>query len=463
MKIKRLYIKSFGSLCNHTMEFDDGVNIIRAENESGKTTIAEFIKAMLYGINSGVRSIRNNPRKKYMPWGQASMGGELCVWHEGTTYLIIRSFGTHKGDDTVEVINDITGERVDRFCTDMPCFEMTGIGVEAYEKALYLNHLSVDMEGKNGEITDRLAGLMQSGDENLSYKRGCELLDNAIKEIESTRNGKIKLETDRLNTLNEQLRQERQRAEQYKTIGQQLEKLYAEETNLQKETGGMPKSFFAICIIALIISLVLAFANMWITAAGFAITALYAVAEITKKRKADADVVDKRLDISRKIGEYEMMLSERADDDIAALDRKIKECNDIINKYTKKLDKLKLARRCLDDAFAKLQQGFGADINKLVSEILNVMTYGKYDGVKVDKSFEITVHCKDGWQSAQFLSDGAYSQIYFSLKMAIVKMLFEDMPLVLDDAFALYDEKRQKRAMEYLSNAEVQVILFSSR
>ena len=67
----------------------------------------------------------------------------------------------------------------------------------------------------------------------------------------------------------------------------------------------------------------------------------------------------------------------------------------------------------------------------------------------------------DGWQSAEYLSDGAFDQIYFSLKMALVKMLFPDMPLILDDAFVRYDKARLKRALEYLTNTDNQIILFS--
>jgi len=463
MKIKRVYIKSFGSLNEYSLEFTDGVNLIRKENECGKTTVAEFIKAMLYGINSGVRSIRNNPRKKYMPWGKASMGGELIVEHNGMTYLIIRSFGIHKNEDKVSVINDVTGECVDKFCTDMPCFEMTGVGVEAFDKALYLNHFSVDMEGKNGEITDRLAGLIQSGDESLSYKRGCEILDNAIKEIESPRNGNIKLESDRLNTLHNELRSEEQKEEQFHAVAMQLQKLREEEEGLQAHSNILQKSFYIICAVSIVASVLLAFVSMWLTAAGIIATVGYAIKTMVDRKKSDTYNIEKRLEISKKIGECEGLLKERESVNTLTIETKIEKCNKVIEEYTRKLGKLKLAKACLDDAFAKLQQGFGTDMNRYVSEILGVVTHGKYDGVKVDKSFEITVHCEDGWQSANFLSDGAYSQIYFSLKMAIVKMLFDDMPLILDDAFALYDENRLKRAMEYLSNTDGQVILFSSR
>jgi uncharacterized protein YhaN len=54
MIIKRLHA-SFGTLSNQTLELAEGLNIIEAPNESGKTTWCAFIKAMLYGIRTSDR------------------------------------------------------------------------------------------------------------------------------------------------------------------------------------------------------------------------------------------------------------------------------------------------------------------------------------------------------------------------------------------------------------------------
>ena len=43
---------SFGKLQNHTLEFNEGLNIIQAPNETGKSTWCAFLTAMFYGINS---------------------------------------------------------------------------------------------------------------------------------------------------------------------------------------------------------------------------------------------------------------------------------------------------------------------------------------------------------------------------------------------------------------------------
>ena len=55
MKINKL-TASFGKLENETLSLHDGLNIIYAPNESGKSTWCAFIMAMLYGVDSSERA-----------------------------------------------------------------------------------------------------------------------------------------------------------------------------------------------------------------------------------------------------------------------------------------------------------------------------------------------------------------------------------------------------------------------
>ena len=44
MIIESLYIKSFGKLDNVTINLSDGVNILRGENEAGKSTVYKIFR-----------------------------------------------------------------------------------------------------------------------------------------------------------------------------------------------------------------------------------------------------------------------------------------------------------------------------------------------------------------------------------------------------------------------------------
>ena len=48
MEIHKL-TATFGKLSRQSMEFTDGLNVVRAPNEAGKSTWCAFIRAMLYG------------------------------------------------------------------------------------------------------------------------------------------------------------------------------------------------------------------------------------------------------------------------------------------------------------------------------------------------------------------------------------------------------------------------------
>ena len=68
MKINKVYIKGFGKLKDYEIEFEDGFQVIGAENEFGKSTILEFIGMMFYGKKSGGQNPLKNTRLKYRPW-----------------------------------------------------------------------------------------------------------------------------------------------------------------------------------------------------------------------------------------------------------------------------------------------------------------------------------------------------------------------------------------------------------
>ena len=52
MKIRELYLRSFGKFSEKKVVFHDGINVIYGENESGKSTVHTFIKSMLFGFIS---------------------------------------------------------------------------------------------------------------------------------------------------------------------------------------------------------------------------------------------------------------------------------------------------------------------------------------------------------------------------------------------------------------------------
>ncbi len=52
MVINRIHIQRFGALCDRELSVMPGLNIIEGENESGKTTVAAFLRYVFYGVGS---------------------------------------------------------------------------------------------------------------------------------------------------------------------------------------------------------------------------------------------------------------------------------------------------------------------------------------------------------------------------------------------------------------------------
>ena len=75
----------FGRLRNETLQLQDGLNIIEAPNETGKSTWCAFLTAMLYGINSRERDKAGfiADKNRYAPWDGGSMSGRLECHADG--------------------------------------------------------------------------------------------------------------------------------------------------------------------------------------------------------------------------------------------------------------------------------------------------------------------------------------------------------------------------------------------
>ena len=76
MRILSLYIDNFGKLSSYSLDLGQDLNCICRENGYGKTTLAVFVKSMLYGMQKSTkRSPSENDRKHYFPWNNGAFGG----------------------------------------------------------------------------------------------------------------------------------------------------------------------------------------------------------------------------------------------------------------------------------------------------------------------------------------------------------------------------------------------------
>ena len=94
---------------------------------------------------------------------------------------------------------------------------------------------------------------------------------------------------------------------------------------------------------------------------------------------------------------------------------------------------------------------------------MSQITNGKYDNLSIDERLNILVNSKKALLPASKLSKGTVEQIYMALRLAAADIIFEKdyKPILLDDAFVMYDNKRMGNTLKFTGENMEQVILFS--
>ena len=97
---------------------------------------------------------------------------------------------------------------------------------------------------------------------------------------------------------------------------------------------------------------------------------------------------------------------------------------------------------------------------------METLTGGRYTQLQLTNDLsQPSVSDGDARLDRLRLSTGTRDQMYLALRLALCKVMFPGMPIILDDPFMTFDEDRQARGMELLERLgkERQIILLSSR
>jgi uncharacterized protein YhaN len=243
MKINKMEINGFGRLENRSFVFGPGLNVIYGCNESGKSTLLAFIKAMLFGLKGGRRSKEGflPPAKQYKPWAARMYGGTIeYELDDGHRYSVNRNFEKNTLAVYDEHANNITGE----FPADKDegvrfAEQHLGLSENCFNRTVFIGQLQsvIDREGKK-VLSERMTNIRQSGDEEVSYRKAVK----ALKEAQLSYVGSERSTTRPLNIissrLDEAIREEQAAAKLHEdsiNIFIDLDRAKREEIALNKE------------------------------------------------------------------------------------------------------------------------------------------------------------------------------------------------------------------------------------
>ena len=132
-----------------------------------------------------------------------------------------------------------------------------------------------------------------------------------------------------------------------------------------------------------------------------------------------------------------------------------------VNEAKRELQAVTIAIDTIRDLSRDIHDSFGKELDLTVSDIIKRITGGRYRDLKIDENLGVKVAIGRDYIPMNVLSGGTIEQIYFSLRLAVADLLIDDkMPILLDDTFALYDDKRIRLALKELIDPE-QVIIFT--
>lgn len=231
MYIKEINIKTFGGLCNKTIKFTNGLNVIYGANESGKSTVIAFIKYIFYGISG-----RKNEFKRYVPLSGEPMCGSITVCDNDVEYEIFR---TSKGAKSkqISVINKINGEEMDADFSQNIGKNLFLLGEDAFLNTLFVTNISNKISVSDGEIFSHLSNLAESGDENTSKEKIIEKIDADISNLSSPRrkNAIIPSLEMQISDINDRLYKAKESDKKIKFLKETLAKTNADLQQKAKE------------------------------------------------------------------------------------------------------------------------------------------------------------------------------------------------------------------------------------
>lgn len=467
MIINRLILKNFGKFQGKEIELKEGINILFGENESGKSTIHVFLQSMLFGMKRGRgKASKTDIYSRYMPWENGN-------WYEGSmvftcgerTFRLERGFGKFAKAPILVCKTD--GEMLSVEHGDLDML-LGGITENVYENTVSVGQAkSRTEEGLLKEIRDYLSEFQGTGDFRFHPEQAVEILKKRRKELEQKER----------EALAEKEKQERESAlkihleeEEIENIQRKLkEKLSGDASAREVRERGKGK-----IILLAILPLVGAVLGVWVWKSPIMAIVLPLLLFgmyfglsylLSQKRKREqqaakkAKTEERRRLLKESLQERQMKLENLKE---AAAERK--HDYDTIEKIRKEIQAVSIAGAKIKEAAGNLQKLTGQKLQDEISEIFAQITGGKYKRVLLTENFEIYLDTGEKYLQLYQVSYGTAEQVYLALRLACGTILCqeEELPLILDETFAMYDEKRLIQALKYISQRKSQVILFSS-
>lgn len=471
MEIERLDLIRWGKFSGHTIRLKSGVNIIYGGNESGKSTIHSFLEAMLFGAKP-----KEEKGRQTTDGGVNWMDGEgaITIWDGGQRYEVQRTFAPRPG---LLSMRQETGEKED--LSDWEEMEepqevlselLGGLDVETFESTVFWKQNQTEFDLRVEDGLKRCLKAEKTDGGNVDGAQAIQILEERREKAQQ----KKKKESD---ALEERIRKRQLEAEyvrkeagrlqaQYNALRAGVTEKQEEEEDEFTETG--KNLIQMLLLLAGVLALLGAFLlqNLLLRVflgifGGAFLLLFFAVRRFllggeTQDESYDFSVREERLkaeirkreDSYQKLQEeleklyHQHMKMETADTEIAALNLAIDRIGELSEEES---------------------GGPAGEIGARASEIIRELGCTSCDRIVVEKSGRLRVYHGGYVTDRKKISSSALQQIRFAVRMAAGEVLSggEELPFLLDEPFAMYDDERLRSVLSWLERSGHQVVLFT--
>ena len=575
MKIKEIKINNYGILKNKKINFENKLNIIYGKNESGKSTLLNYIKNIFYGISKNKNGKNISEYEKYLPWTEEEFSGKIKYeLDNGENFEVFRDFKKKNPKIFNSNFEDISGQfNIDKKDGNKFFYDQTKVDEGMFSSTVLSMQQEVKLSKSDQNVlVQKVANLAASGEDTVSYKRALDRLNRGqLEEVGTERSQEkpinkirkkleytlIDIETienkkDSLENLQGQIEEIKQEIEKkelknyailelhkIKSVNEiekekikvkeeinnekkeKINKLNLEKNELdrKKEINDLNnkknkkikqknnKKINLIFIIFLIIIILFNLINFIFIKNKILnylllilIPILLIIFFITKKinnkkynlnnknniNNLDEEIENKIINLNTQINilneeilEQNKIISEENNklnlNYNLLLENLIKKYNnnEIINlinnlkenKLENKNNSFNIAKEVLQITYEKMKNNVTPKFTKNLSQTINKISNGKYNKVTINDEEGLMVELENGeYITADRLSIGTIDQLYLSLRLSMAEEISEEkMPVILDEAFAYFDDYRLENALKFLVEEleENQIILFT--
>ena len=225
---------TFGKLEHETLVLQPGLNILEAPNEWGKSTWCAFLVAMLYGLDTRVKTTKTAlaDKERFAPWSGAPMAGRIDLNWNGRDITIERQTKRRVPLGEFRAYETETGLPIPELTAANCGQTLLGVEQTVFRRAGFIRHSDLPVT-QDEALRRRLNALVTTGDESGAADKLAQQLkelrnrcrynrSGMLPQAESQRDA-IELKLQELDNLQLQSRKLQQRLEELKQTRRDLE------------------------------------------------------------------------------------------------------------------------------------------------------------------------------------------------------------------------------------------------